>query len=216
MLIFMDLKERINLFLEHKKINRSAFEKASGLSNGYTRNIKESIGGTKLEGILNAFPELNRVWLLTGEGEMLVDDRNDISAQEVSFTNGVPYFDESFECGFDELTPSNVYNPDYLIRMPGYEKATLWCNATGHSMEPEISNGDIIALQLIEDPSFLPFGDVYGIITTNGMRTVKRLGRSSREGFYRLIPTNKEYDEQEIPIRMISVVYRVMGAMKPF
>lgn len=212
----MDLKERINLFLEHKKINRSAFEKASGLSNGYTRNIKESIGGTKLEGILNAFPELNRVWLLTGEGEMLVDDRNDISAQEVSFTNGVPYFDESFECGFDELTPSNVYNPDYLIRMPGYEKATLWCNATGHSMEPEISNGDIIALQLIEDPSFLPFGDVYGIITTNGMRTVKRLGRSSREGFYRLIPTNKEYDEQEIPIRMISVVYRVMGAMKPF
>ena len=202
----MTLKDRIIKFIKFKNLTVQEFENYVGLSNAAVSKMGDN---TK-------FPELSRVWLLTGEGEMLVDDRNDISAPEVSFTNGVPYFDESFECGFDELTPSNVHNPDYLIRMPGYEKATLWCNATGHSMEPEISNGDIIALQLIEDPSFLPFGDVYGIITTNGMRTVKRLGRSSREGFYRLIPTNKEYDEQEIPVCIISVVYRVMGAMKPF
>jgi len=111
--------------------------------------------------------------------------------------------------------PSNT-NPEYLIRMPGYEKATLWCNASGHSMEPEINNGDILALQRIDDFSFLPFGDIYGIITTNGMRTIKRLGRSVKDGYYRLIPTNKDYDEQEIPIKAISVVYRVMGAMKAF
>lgn len=60
--------------------------------------------------------------------------------------------------------------------MPGYEKATLWCNASGHSMEPEINNGDIIALQRIDDFSFLPYGDVYGFVTTNGMRTIKDLG----------------------------------------
>lgn len=59
--------------------------------------------------------------------------------------------------------------------------------------------------------SFLPYGDVYGIITTNSMRTIKRLGRSSRDGYYRLIPTNKEYNEQEIPLTQIAVVYRVMG-----
>ena len=92
----------------------------------------------------------------------------------------------------------------------------MWCNASGHSMEPEINNGDIIALQRIEDFSFLPFGDVYGFITTNGMRTIKRLGRSSKDGYYRLIPTNKEYDEQEIPINKIALVYRVMGTMKSF
>lgn len=107
-------------------------------------------------------------------------------------------------------------HPEYLIRMPGYEKATLWCNASGHSMEPEINNGDIIALQRVDDFSFLPYGDVYGFITTNGLRTIKRLGRSDRDGFYRLIPTNKDYDEQEIPINKIALVYRVMGAMKAF
>lgn len=67
-----------------------------------------------------------------------------------------------------------------------------------------------------KDVSYLPVWYVYGIIPTNGMRTIKRLGRSSREGYYRLIPTNKEYDEQEIPLKQIAVVYRVMGAMKAF
>lgn len=135
---------------------------------------------------------------------------------QISYTEGVPYYDEDFMLGFEEVGTPNSENPDFLIRMPGYERATLWCNASGHSMEPEINSGDIIALQRIEDFSFLPYGDVYGIITTNGMRTIKRLGRGSTPDTYRLIPTNRDYDEQEIKKSQIAMVYRVMGAMKGF
>lgn len=156
---------------------------------------------------------INESWLLTGEGEMLFEDE---PMPEISYTAGVPYYNEDFLLGFEEIGIPNSENPDFFIRMPGYEKATLWCNASGHSMEPEINNGDIIALQRVEDFSFLPFGDVYGFITTNGMRTIKRLGRSEKDGYYRLIPTNKEYDEQEIPVNKIALVYRVMGTMKSF
>lgn len=152
-------------------------------------------------------------WIVSGKGEMY--DENE-PKPEISYTEGVPYYDEDFLLGFEEVGTPSSENPDFLIRMPGYEKATLWCNASGHSMEPEINNGDIIALQRIEDFSFLPFGDVYGFITTNGMRTIKRLGRSDRDGYYRLIPTNKEYDEQDIPVNKIALVYRVMGTMKAF
>lgn len=158
---------------------------------------------------------INESWLLTGEGEMLVSDEPQ-PTPEISFKEGVPYYDVDFQLGFDEFEGVENPNPEYLIRMPGYEKATLWCNASGHSMEPEINHGDILALQRIDDFSFLPFGDIYGFITTNGMRTIKRLGRSTLQGYYRLIPTNKEYDEQEIPISSIAMVYRVMGAMKAF
>lgn len=158
-------------------------------------------------------PQINIDWLLTGRGEMLEEEK---STPEISYTEGVPYYDEDFRLGFEDLAAPFSENPQYLIRMPGYEKATLWCNASGSSMEPEISNGDIIALQRIEDPSFLFFGDVYGIITTDGQRTIKRLGRGSRPGYYRLIPTNKNYDEQEIPVASIARVYRVMGTMKSF
>lgn len=156
---------------------------------------------------------IDKDWLLTGNGKMIVED---VPTPEISYTDGVPYYDVDFQLGFDEMEHPGAPNPEYLIRMPGYEKATLWCNASGHSMEPEINSGDILAMQRIEDFSFLPFGDIYGFITTNGMRTIKRLGRSDRDGHYRLIPTNKDYDAQDIPIKAIAVVYRVLGAMKSF
>ena len=177
------------------------------------RQLKHTPSYDKLGKIFTAYPQLNADWLLTGKGEMYVDDD---PKPDISYTDGIPYYDVDFECGFDELADAGAPNPQYLIRMPGYEKATLWCNATGRSMDPEISNGDIIALQLIEDPSFLPFGAVYAIITTNGMRTIKRLGHSDRPGCYRLIPTNPEYDAQDIPVSIIYRVYRVLGSMKAF
>jgi len=207
----MAVKDRLKEYLLTKKLSIREFERNCGLSNGLAARISSTTSPSTLNKISHS-SDLNVDWLLTGEGNMLRAD----AAPKISYTEGVPYFDEDFLLGFDEVTAPNSENPDFLIRMPGYEKATLWCNASGHSMEPEINNGDIIALQRIEDFSFLPFGDVYGFITTNGMRTIKRLGKSEKDGFYRLIPTNKEYDEQEIPINKIALVYRVMGTMKAF
>ena len=70
----MTIKDRIELFIKHQKIRRSAFEKTCGFSNGYTRNLKENPSAAKIEDILRNYPELNRVWLLSGEGEMLRGD----------------------------------------------------------------------------------------------------------------------------------------------
>lgn len=208
----MTIKERILVFIQSEGISVRRFEQAASLSNGAVSKMGDNTRRKVLEQISNAYPHLNMEWLLTGEGEML----SATPTPEISYDNGVPYYNEDFLLGFDEIGTPESENPDFLVRMPGYENATMWCNASGHSMEPEISNGDIIALQRIEDFSFLPFGDVYGFITTNGMRTIKRLGRSPREGYYRLIPTNRDYDEQDIPISKIALVYRVMGTMKSF
>lgn len=213
------ITQRIRRMLKHFNVSENSLASRLGISqttiNSALKDGKDSVSSKILAGIRENFEEINIDWLLTGEGEMLKTE-TEAQLPVLSYTDGVPYYDEDFLLGFAEIGSPYSENPDYLIRMPGYEKATLWCNASGHSMEPEISNGDIVALQRVEDFSFLPFGDVYGIITTNGMRTIKRLGRSAHEGCYRLIPTNKEYDEQEIPVAKIAMVYRVMGAMKPF
>ena len=41
------------------------------------------------------------------------------------------------------------------------------------------------------------------------------MGRSNKDGFIRLIPTNKnpEYSDQDIPVNMIRKVYAVLGSM---
>lgn len=210
-----EIIDRIETFLDLNGSSTNSFARMAGIDPGNLAKMlsgKQKITDNTLRKISNSH-SLNFEWLKYGEGEMYVENE---PKPEISYTDGVPYYDVDFKLGFDEMDIPNSANPEYLIRMPGYERATLWCNASGHSMEPEISNGDILALQRVEDFSFLPFGDIYGIITTNGMRTIKRLGRSVKDGYYRLIPTNKDYDEQEIPIRSIALVYRVMGAMKAF
>lgn len=117
---------------------------------------KQTITDKTLRKISDTF-QLSFEWLKYGEGEIY--NNTNPPTPEISYTDGVPYYDVDFQLGFDEMEHPGAHNPEYLIRMPGYEKATLWCNASGHSMEPEINSGDILAMQRIEDFSFLPFGD---------------------------------------------------------
>lgn len=67
----MEIGERISEYASRKGITIAEFERISGLGNGYVRKIRNTVGRRKLEDILTAFPDLNKVWLLTGEGEML-------------------------------------------------------------------------------------------------------------------------------------------------
>ena len=65
------IKDRLKIYIKYLGIGQSKFEKQCNLSNGYINNSKGNFGASKLEYILKLHPELNREWLLTGEGEML-------------------------------------------------------------------------------------------------------------------------------------------------
>ena len=69
------VKNRLLQFLEYKNISQKRFEEMCGLSNGYVNNIRKSIKlDTYKEKIEPIFPELNKKWLLLGEGEMLIEE----------------------------------------------------------------------------------------------------------------------------------------------
>lgn len=177
---------------------------------GKSRKENRDLSNKVIEQILNFYKDINRTWLITGVGEMVS------TTPQISYTSGVPYYNVDFIGGFDLVMNDQTTPPEYLIDFKKYNEATCWCNVTGHSMEPEITHGDIIALKKIEDITFLPFGEVYAIVTTNGMRTIKRIGPSSNPDNYSLIPTNKspEYGTQELPKNMIRYIYHVLGCMK--
>ena len=209
----MDLKSRLIEFIDYKGLSVQSFELQCGLSNGAVSKMGNNTRRSTIDKISKSYPELNTNWLLTGEGGMLLDSID--SVPQKSFTNGVPYYNVDFIGGFDIVLNDQTAKPEYLIDFKKYNEATCWCNVTGHSMEPEITHGDIIALKKIEDKSFLPLGEVYAIVTTNGMRTIKRLGPSSDPKCYTLVPTNKspEYGIQELP-KDIEHIFQVLGCMK--
>lgn len=69
--------ERIALFIHFKKISPHAFEQKIDLSNGYfSKQLKHlaSVGSDILIKVYHAYPELDILWILTGEGQMLKDE----------------------------------------------------------------------------------------------------------------------------------------------
>ena len=128
---------------------------------------------------------------------------------------GVPYFDVDFFGGFSEIFNNQTMVPACNIVVPGFEKASLWCNVTGHSMEPKINHGDIIALRecRIDD---IQYGEIYAVVLDT-LRTIKILRRGSTPDVLRYVPINiQNFDEQEFPISRILHIFEVLGSVAKF
>lgn len=217
----MDKNERLEKLVEYYgNGNKSHFAKMLGVK-AQTINTWLSRNTYDTELIFAKCDNINASWLLTGEGNMIREESNkEEKLPSVNQTyEGAPYFNVDFIGGFDVIVNDQTRNPDFYINYPPYnQEGVVWCNLTGHSMEPEISNGDIIALREVTTPiQYLPAGEIYGIVTEE-YRTVKRVRLSQKEGYVRLIPSNKseEFCEQKIPISMILKVYAVLGSIRKF
>ncbi|MDR1368942.1 MAG: hypothetical protein LBJ72_02270 [Dysgonamonadaceae bacterium] len=70
----MGVKDRIKTFTKYMDITVLDFERSISVSNGYVNSISKSIGIDKIEIILEKYPNLNLIWLLTGQGTMLKDE----------------------------------------------------------------------------------------------------------------------------------------------
>ena len=69
--------ERIAIFIHFKKISPHAFEQKIDLSNGYfSKQLKHlgSVGSDILIRIHHTYSELDILWVLTGEGQMLKEE----------------------------------------------------------------------------------------------------------------------------------------------
>ncbi len=222
------IKDRILTFLESEGIKKADFYSTTGISdsNFKGKNLSSQLGGDAIVKVLTSYPNLSADWLLVGAGSMLKDDLNGIqTADEANPSTlpttsmnpsvGTPYYDVDFIGGFDEVFNSQVNIPATNIVIRGFEKASLWCNVTGHSMEPKINHGDIIALHqcTLND---IQYGEIYAVVLDT-IRTIKILRRSPDPSKLRFIPINTEdYDEQEFDKSRIMNVFEVIGSISKF
>lgn len=98
----MTTKDRTLRFITSKGLSVKKFEEMCGLSNGYINSMKSGYGNNKLSQVLSAFPELNREWLVYGEGEMIREKLYDTSTKQEASSE-------------DKQTPDNSLI-DYLQR----------------------------------------------------------------------------------------------------
>ncbi|MFK2569391.1 S24 family peptidase [Bacteroides fragilis] len=224
-----NILSRIQEIASNEGITIGAMERTIGASKGVLSraiNNGTDIQAKWLSIIVENYPRYSTGWLLTGAGSMLKDDLNGIKTIDEANPSfmpttsmnpsvGTPYYDVDFIGGFDEVFNSQVNIPATKIVIRGFEKASLWCNVTGHSMEPKINHGDIIALRqcTLND---IQYGEIYAVVLDT-IRTIKILRRSPDPSKLRFIPINTEdYDEQEFDKSRIMNVFEVIGSISKF
>ena len=219
------IKQNILLYLENKGVTPYEFYKESGVTRGILQQ-NNGISEDNIARFLAYAPDVNIEWLLTSKGSMIKDGSTDIQISNDTTTSsmpttsmnpgiGTPYYDVDFIGGFDEVFNSEVNIPATNIVIRGFEKASLWCNVTGHSMEPKINHGDIIALHqcTLND---IQYGEIYAVVLDT-IRTIKILRRSPNPDKLRFIPINtNDYDEQEFDKSRIINVFEVIGSISKF
>ena len=68
---------RIMLLVKHLGISARQFDISIGTANGYILRMQKnnaSVGSDVIERIVKLYPQVNLVWLITGIGEMLIED----------------------------------------------------------------------------------------------------------------------------------------------
>lgn len=283
------VKNRLLQFLEYKNISQKRFEEMCGLSNGYVNNIRKSIKlDTYKEKIEPIFPELNKKWLLLGEGEMLIEEEEEepylraernkygLSLQHIqeltnlplktlkAYDNGskempddileafenlferieneynereedntsipvlitddmvsnvkVPFYEVDFAGGFTSPEMFSEVKPSFVISSPSFSGADFACVLTGNSMSRRIKNGSVIGLKKINEWwEYFPTNEIYAIVTKNGLRTVKIVKRSTKNGYIDLIPdplpeyNSPPYETETIRMEYVIGFYQVVA-----
>lgn len=86
-------KTRLMKFIAFTGMPLKTFEEMLGFSNGAIRNMRSGLSIDKLERIAKFFPILNKDWLTSGEGEMIIKEEYEKRMQMINGANARGYMD---------------------------------------------------------------------------------------------------------------------------
>ena len=216
----MDASEIIERLLKFSELNASEFAMKIGtkttqaiydLQRGRTKTISSSMA----DKIISCYPQVNKAWLLTGEGDMLNKPNRQVAKDEAvespttvlllpmyahggSLNDFVTYAKEN-DC---EKVISPIVGVDFAIQV------------SGDSMSPEYPNGSRVFIKRINERAFIEWGKVYVLDTCNGT-VIKILVPAEKEGYVKCVSINQDpiFAPFEVAFEDIYGVYKVLLCM---
>lgn len=173
-------------------------------------NIKNGITDVKTEvvaDLCSAFPKINANYILTGKGEMFLDEE---STAPIKMLPRIPY-DAAAGCLTDTIEGVTEYECEKLPVVQAFPKYDFTIRVTGDSMMPNFHPGDEVACLRVNEARFLQWGRVYVLDTEQGI-VIKRIydnGDSIRCASY-----NPEYPDFNVPKEDIRSYNLVVGALR--
>lgn len=211
----MNASERINAIAKHFNSNIKAIAELCGYErpqafydvvSGKTKNISPSM----CDKIISRFPQINRIWLLTGSGDMLEDANPKVTDMKKAM-NMVPIVRLSalagpissyYEAGDDLKDSEYIYSP--------IPEAEMAIRISGDSMEPTFQNGGIAFISKINEASFIPWGHALVLDTENGVFIKNVLPDNDNSDYIWAKSINPKYPPMHVPKRSIFRMFRVL------
>ncbi|MPT34489.1 MAG: S24 family peptidase [Flavobacterium sp.] len=206
--------DRILQFIEYKTISKNKFYTKTGLSNGFLDKVKD-IGASKIEQILNAYPEICPEWLVLGSGNMLKSEPI-IAIPNNGIVAGIPLVNVTAMGGFgnSSFSISDQDVKDYYV-IPKFKtkKIDFMIEVEGSSMYPKYSSGDVVACRVINEKNFIQWNKTHVVATKGQGIIIKRIKKGGDDSLL-MISDNKDYEPFEVPVEEIDGMALVVGVIR--
>lgn len=214
---------------EHYKMSPFAFSQKYGDNGGVKTSAiireRNGVSSKMLDLITAAYPEINRAWLLTGEGEMLKSEQPKKIDDIAGHGKLIPFYDAEAAAGNNYEMDMMPSRPVGMIEIGSVLRdSESAIRVYGNSMVPNYPAGCVIGLKLHTD-SFIEPGRVY-VVETRDNRYLKRLYYTKdKKSFHCLSDNTMKYEDGprkgelyyqdfEIPIDEVVRLHRVVGVIK--
>lgn len=212
------IKRNISLYLHKKGVSDYEFYKKSGITRGILSQ-SNGISEDNISRFLAYAPDVNVVWLLTGEGEMLKTEHTSggmppVAHQTDNPKEGIPLIPFSAMAGalMGEQTALEYECERYVV--PAFSGADFLMQVKGSSMVPTYISGDIVACRRVPmSDLFFQWNKPYVLDTAQGA-IIKRIKPGSDKQHVLIVSDNKDYDPFELPYEDIYAVALVIGIIR--
>lgn len=209
------IKRNISLYLHRKGVSDYEFYKKSGITRGVLSQ-PNGISEDNISRFLAYAPDVNVVWLLTGEGEMFntSDGMPPVAHQTYNPKEGIPLIPFSAMAGalMGEQTALEYECERYVV--PAFSGADFLMQVKGSSMVPTYISGDIVACRRVPmSDLFFQWNKPYVLDTAQGA-IIKRIKPGSDKQHVLIVSDNKDYDPFELPYEDIYAVALVIGIIR--
>lgn len=222
----MEASEKLSKILEYVNLNAADFSKKIGtkttqaiydILNKKTKSFSVSI----VDKIISCYPEIDKVWLLTGEGEMLKEPiKNTPPTEEEPNANYrlVPIVHVDSVGGLhsnNAITDEPQYIEGYVpfVNAREGDKAIY---ESGNSMIPTIPPGSLIQIRKVESwRDYFGYGNIYVIELTDGRQVTKEVAKYEPDpkNYILCKSHNPDVADEELPRSMIVSVWKVINIL---
>lgn len=225
----MEAKDRIKTLLQHFNISAKQFSDRIGLDrpqaiydiiNGKTHSITEKMAIK----IISVFSEINKTWLLTGDGSMLNSSHTAIPSQTFPTktdrnvnVQDVPLYDFGASAGLVEIFNNAGIIPIDFLRIPNLPPVDGAVYVRGDSMSPLLKSGDIVLYKKKElSISSIIWGEIYilsFLLDNDSYTAVKYIRKSDAPGMVTLASFNPDFASMDIPMSTITALALVKASV---